>query len=161
MEIELRFRDNPFFKRIKLFEFGGDAKYSISGSEFNTHQTVLPKELFHDWDEDDKTKVLILNKTHFKKRDIRHFKVRIEKPAGDYRDNIHENISSEQILIENDNELPIRNYVFSLPKQTDVTRLRMDSNINDVFLNEPLWLISIKELPGRGIDLPGTFKIQL
>ena len=161
LDIELKFRDNPFFKRITLFEYEGSAKYKISGSEFNTYQTVLSEDLFYDWNEQGKTKVMIIDKTHFKKRKIKHFRVCVEKRVGNYRKNIHETISSSSVKIENDNELPIQNYVFSLPRQTDVTRLRMDSNINDVFLNEPLWLISIKELPAKGINSSGTFTIQL
>jgi len=161
LKIEIKYRDNPFFNRMTLFEYEGNANYKISGYEFNTHQTTISDELFYDWKEGERTKVMLLNKTHFKKRGISRFEVRIEHKEEEYRHKIQEEINPNRIIITNQNDLPVRNYVFSLPKQTDVSRLKDDPRIYDLYPDGRLWIVKIREIPAAGIHDPERMTILI
>lgn len=151
--------NNPFYKRIKLFEFEGQAEYRISGFEFNTHHTVIDSSFFQNMDEENRTKVMLFDKTRFRARSISSLLVELEEQDATYRQNIRENTTPERIIISNENDVPVRNYVFSLPQQTDVSRLRGDPRINDLHLDGHLWIARIAVLPPSVVGRPGEVVI--
>ncbi len=161
LKIEIKYRDNPFFNRLVLFEYEGTADYKITGFEFNTYPIKVTNELFYEWPEDKRTKIMLIDKSHFKKRGISRFEVRIEYKDLEYRNNITEDINPNKIVITNRNDLPIRNYVFGLPKQTNVDRLRDDPRINDLYPSDHLWIVKINEIPAAGIHEPERMTILI
>ena len=158
---ELKFKDNPLFQRITLFEFEGNAEYKITGNEFNTYPVILNNNLFFEISENSLNKIKIYDKSHFKKRKISSFLIQVETDYLDYRAKIRECADTDRIQIINENQIDIRNFIFSISKDVDISQLRRDPRVQDVYSEGNLWFIKIHEIRAASINQSETMTLLL
>lgn len=160
-ELSLRFVGNPLFRRIKLFEYSGKTSYEITGFEFGSYDTILPKGSYEDKQDNDRREVSIKEKSLLKDRQISILRVNIETEASDYQGHIKVETSSERIEITNDNDRTIRNYAIHVQTLNDVGKLRKDPKVYDAYQEGSYWVIRIKEIPARRLEQSGKEIIWL
>jgi len=155
IEVHLKFARNPLFRRIKIFEYSGNARYEIIGLEFGTYDTILPKGSYEDKQVDDHREIWMREKSLLKERRISVLRINMETEAGDYQKNMKAEINSERIEITNDNSEAVRKYAIRVHTIKDVEKLRKDPKVDDVYQEGAQWVIIVKEIPPKRLQHSG------
>jgi|APSaa5957512535_1039671.scaffolds.fasta_scaffold03661_3 hypothetical protein len=149
LDLELKFANNPLFKKFKLFTYPKPQGTFVVGGLL----VPIPDNIYDEKLNADTIEVHVKEKSILKHNRTTHLKVELVRTDQNLQGGITHDIVGNKITVINKNEIPVKFYKIKLPANIPtekIEELKTKSIVDEIYPEDGDMYMALNEISGKG-----------